>query len=115
MNPRRPWLPYLVSVLGTVGMLALMSVGGPKTLQITGYLPLMVSVVLAAWVGGLGPGLLATALGLGGAVLFLPNPLGHVPLPSAQVALMLGRAWVLGVLLSGILRTIYVNSRHPYQ
>jgi len=108
---RRPWLPYLVSVLGTVGILILMQVGGPKLLQLTGYLPLMVSVVLAAWVGGLGPGLLATALGLGGAVLFLPNPLGHVPLPSAQVALMLGRSVVLGVLISVIFETLHRTRR----
>ena len=100
MNPRRPWLPYLVAVFGTVGILTLMSVGGPRVLQLTGYLPLMVSVILAAWVGGLGPGLLATVLGLGGALLFLPNPLGHVPLPSAQVSLMVVRSVVLGVLVS---------------
>ena len=107
----RPRLPYLVAVLGTVAILTLMSVGGPKVLQITGYLPLMVSVILAAWVGGMGPGLLATALGLGGALLFLPNPLGHVPLPTAQVALMLGRSLVLGVLVSVILETLHVTRR----
>jgi signal transduction histidine kinase len=111
MNPRRPWVPYLVAVLGTVGILTLMSVGGPKLVQITGYLPLMVSVVLAAWVGGLGPGLLATGLGLGGALLFLPNPLGHVPLPSAQVALMLVRSVVLGLLVSVILETLHRTRR----
>jgi signal transduction histidine kinase len=111
MNLRRAWFPYLVSVLGTVGILILMSWGGPKLLQVTGYLPLMVSVILAAWVGGLGPGLLATALGLGGALLFLPNPLGHIPLPSAQVALMLARSVVLGVLISVILETLHRTRR----
>ncbi|HEX5031835.1 MAG TPA: ATP-binding protein [Candidatus Eisenbacteria bacterium] len=111
MNPRRPWLPYIVAVLGTVGMLALMYAGGPKVLQLTGYLPLMVSVVLAAWFGGLGPGLLATVLGLGGAILLLPNPLGHIPLPSAQVALMLVRSVVLGVLVSAIFETLHRTRR----
>jgi signal transduction histidine kinase len=113
MNHRSapPWLAYLVAVLGTIGVLALMRLGGARLLQISGYLPLMFPVILAAWLGGLWPGILATALSLTGATLLLREPLGGVYLPSAQVLLMLLRSLILGVLVSVILETLHRTRR----
>ena len=52
------------------------TLGGPQTLQQFGgvsYLQFfMPAVMLAAWYGGLWPGLLATALGIAGGALLIP-------------------------------------------
>jgi PAS domain S-box-containing protein len=57
------WLPrYGVAVLAVALAVALKALLAPFTVQDTPFLLVLVSVMVAAWYGGLGPGLVATAL-----------------------------------------------------
>jgi PAS domain S-box-containing protein len=57
------WLPrYGVAVLAVALAVALKVLLAPFTVQDTPFLLVLVSVMVAAWYGGLGPGLVATAL-----------------------------------------------------
>lgn len=69
----RPSAPYAVAVCATLLAMAVRSLLGPL---LSGQLALLLfasAVVVSAWYGGLGPGLVATVLGgVCGAMLFLP-------------------------------------------
>jgi PAS domain S-box-containing protein len=82
---RSPWIPYLFAVLATSGTLWLRLAFGFRS----GNPPLLVlfiaPIILSAYFGGLGPGLLATALAALGSRYFLLSPLRSSTVDSANL------------------------------
>ncbi len=103
--------PYLLAVVATaaVGLVryALSGVLDEKAASI----PFVVPVIVAAWYGGLRPGLLATALGtLVGNYLFVP-PNYSLVVESVAEAVALGLFVVCGVTISGLCEAMHVARR----
>lgn len=73
------------------------------------FLPLIAAIVLAAWLGGLGPGLLATALG-GAAGALIPPHLYGVP-SGAGSLLHLGIFFGIGALISWVSESLHAARR----
>ena len=72
---RRPlWVGLAVAVVGTAGVVGLRLVLAWWLGDRVSLLPLLAAVVVAAWAGGLWPGLLATALGAACGFFFLMLP-----------------------------------------
>ncbi|MEJ6001246.1 EAL domain-containing protein [Paucibacter soli] len=73
-SPMRPWLRYLFASVITLAMLWLQH-SLRSEVRHPGLILYMLPVILSALMGGLGPGLLATALAAVGADLLAPLPL----------------------------------------
>jgi PAS domain S-box-containing protein len=79
---------YIVAILAAVLLLALRSTLSEPLNEQALFLPFVLAVIAAAWWGGLGPGLVATALGLLLGVFFLVPPL--VSTSADRIAIALG-------------------------
>jgi PAS domain S-box-containing protein len=106
MSDQRPHagFGYFLAVVATsaVVLLRLALVGGPG--ENASLLPLVGAVLLAAWYGGLKPGLLASALGVvAGMYLFI------APLPNGWLQVLLFA--VIGALISGVCESFHAGRR----
>src|SRR4051812_1321935 len=112
MNPRQSFaIGYVVAVVVTLLTFAarytLLDFLGDKV----PFMPFVLTVVVAAWYGGLGPGLLATALGAVLAWYFFvtpPEPLQLVQ-PSGATGLVL--FLVFGAMTSWLLEGLHAARR----
>jgi PAS domain S-box-containing protein len=107
---RRSWLRYGVAVLA-VGVVVLVKLlVDPLITDQSPFLLLAGAVMVAAWFGGLGPGLLATALGAIGADYFFLTPVGSftgLDLQALPVVLFV----LQGLLISGLVEALH-SARH---
>jgi two-component system sensor histidine kinase KdpD len=102
-RPGRQAAGYAAATLGTVALtLGLLAVGNDTTLLSKG-LGFLVVVVVAAAVGGLGPGLLASLLGFLSFNFFFLPPYGSVVLTRAEHDVVLVVFLGLSILISALL------------
>src|SRR3712207_2225979 len=76
-----PLLRYAIATLAVVLVIALKVLLNPYITEQSPFLLLAAAVMVGAWFGGLGPGLLATALGVLAADYFFLEPVGSFSLP----------------------------------
>jgi PAS domain S-box-containing protein len=107
---------YLLAVLGTVFAFAVTTALEPL-LQAVTLPPFIAAIILAAWVGGFRPGLLATALSVAGAgyLFFRFNAAGAASADALRLSL-LGGVGLLSSWMSGSLgRARREAEEHSYQ
>lgn len=80
---RGPWVAYAAVTAAAVVAAGLSLILFPRLLA-SPLAPFVIAVVLAAWLGGLGPSLVATALSIG-AVLLLPYSEGAFTAPASRL------------------------------
>jgi signal transduction histidine kinase len=99
------WLRYGVAVLAVGATLGLKLLLGPWITAESPFLLLAGAVVVGAWFGGLGPGLLATVLGALGADYFFLTP--EAPLTGPGVAFLPLFLFTLqGLLISSLIEAL---------
>ena len=74
MSVARKSQAYAIAILASLLILVLRSALSPTLGEVALLLPFVLAVILAAWRGGLGPGLLATALSAISGVFFFATP-----------------------------------------
>src|SRR4051812_2219190 len=87
IHSHQPLLGYVVAILCTA-VAALLTVGFPGTFQAAPFFLFMIVVLISAWYGGLGPGLVATGLG-GMVVAYLLPPAWSLRLDEPRSGLRL--------------------------
>lgn len=99
-DPRRRWIAYLLALSIT----AVVLLGREAVAGVLGrsdpFLPFVGAVLIASWFGGLGPGLLATALGAMVTDFFLVPPFLSLPIAKLVHGADLLLFVILGVLIS---------------
>jgi len=83
---RAPAYRYPVAIAATAGAGILQLALAPVFREVSPFLPFVVAVVLAAWYGSLGAGVLATVLAVPVCVYELAGPSGILGMESAEVA-----------------------------
>jgi two-component system sensor histidine kinase/response regulator len=101
------WLAYGAAVAVTVATLALRLAIGMEAGQPPGLVLLLLPVIVSAYLGGLGPGLLSTVLGSGLAAYFLLTPAGSLLLASSQARLGWAALVFEGLLVSGLIEALH--------
>src|SRR5918997_821197 len=101
-----PHLRYAIATLAVLLVIVLKLVLDPFITEQSPFLLLAAAVMVGAWFGGLGPGLLATALGVLAADFFFLEPVGSFTLP--------GVGWLPVSLftLQGVLISVLVEALH---
>lgn len=94
-SPRRRHLGYIAAIVGTAMVVVVRYFWAGQTGQPAAFPPLLLAVVIAAWIGGLRAGLFATTLAVIVVVTGLPQPLP----PDTWLSSILGIA-VTGVVIS---------------
>ncbi len=113
MRLRRPAHRYGVAVVLSVAAL-LATVSFREMLSPSLFIPSFLALSISAWLGGLGPGLLATALAVLGVDYFVLAPVGTLRLSSAGDIIPLAAFAAVGTLissLSGAARRSEIGSR----
>src|SRR5918998_3855118 len=100
------FLRYAIATLAVLLVIVLKLVLDPFITEQSPFLLLAAAVMVGAWFGGLGPGLLATALGVLAADYFFLEPIGSFSMP--------GVAWLPVSLftLQGVLISALVEALH---
>ena len=105
---RSPWIPYLFAVLATLGTLWLRLAFGFRAGDPPLLVLFIVPIILSAYFGGLGPGLLATALAALGSRYFLLPPLDSFATDRVNLPNWLAMI-VVSVLIVALVRQLRLN------
>ena len=106
---------YSVAVLATA-FVTLVRLGlAERLIDTIPFLPFVGAVAVAAWLGGLGPGLLATSLGSVVGAWFLDRPGGQLLLHLARDAFHLGTFILLGVAVSLLCEALHRSYRRELE
>src|SRR6185369_385998 len=100
-DPVQSALSYLVALSSTAAAL-LLSLGLEARFGSSSFALLFAAVMLSAWYGGLGPGLLSTVIGGLAADYYLEFPLYSLRLASPQTALRLGLFVLVALFISSL-------------
>ncbi len=114
--PSRPWwsrwLAYLLSIASTAAALqARLALGDTASGKHPALTLLLVSVILCAWLGGLGPGLVATVLGTLAGDYFLLAPIYSLAIADYASAIALVSFSLAGVLVSVVSEILHRGRR----
>src|SRR3712207_629035 len=101
-----PFLRYAIATLAVVLIVALKLLLDPFITEQSPFLLLAAAVMVGAWFGGLGPGLLATALGVLAADFFFLAPVGAFSLPGTAL-LPVVLFSLQGVLISALVEALH--------
>ena len=104
------WSAYLVALLAVAVALGLRAVLTPWLAERVPYITLFGAVIVAAWFGGVGPALLAAALGWLGAELLFVSPPGGMALRGTAQAVELA-AYLFSTLLIAALADVMRRAR----
>ncbi len=117
MHPviRSSWIRYLAAVIAVGSALALKLLLVPLITQDAPYLLFFIAVMTAAWIGGLGPGLLATVLAALSNNYFFVQPYGQFSLATPDQRLRLALFAIEGVLVSVICASLQAAKQHVEQ
>src|SRR5215218_2071420 len=99
-------LRYGVAVLAVGVAVLIKQLLGLGVTQHSAFLPLTAAVAIAAWFGGLGPGLLATALATTAADYFFLPPVGSFTGPGPQAVPLVLYA-LQGLLITGLVQALH--------
>lgn len=98
--PKSRVIAYFIAIGGVAIALAFRMVVAPELFTNATFLPFFVAVLLAAWYGGLGPGLLATVAGGTAHAWFLLEPTSSFSVLEVDGRVRLALFLVLAVLIS---------------
>lgn len=99
----RPWVAYALGVAAVAVAAALSLVLYPRVLT-SPLAPFTFAVILAAWLGGLGPSLGATALSIG-TVVFLPSRAGDITASGSRLVVFAVICLAIGIVAESLVRS----------
>ena len=106
LSTREAWARYALALGLGLGAIALKSAVDAGLGSSTGYLAYVAAVIIAAWIGGLGGGLIATFVSVAGQILVFDIPAGtpFTPVDVVRLAWLAGDGALLSIVASGLRR-----------
>jgi signal transduction histidine kinase len=104
-------LAYFVATAATVAALLVRVVIAPGLFTNATFLPFFMAVLLAAWYGGLGPGLLATALGALAYDWLLLEPVDSLAIGTVDGQVRMGLSLLLSIMISAACESLHAARR----
>jgi len=111
IQPRAAWLRYIVAVGAVAAAFLLRSVLHSRLGPLAPFITFFPAVVFTAWFGGLGPGLLATALSATLTGYFFISPIHLFRIDNSSDAANLGRFIIGAVLVTLLMDALYKARR----
>jgi PAS domain S-box-containing protein len=107
VSQARRWLAYALGVASTAVMLLLVAAGGVEVADKTPLIVFVIPIMLAAYEGGLGPGLVSTVLAVLTSIYFIlpPTPTWHVSSSEDNIK------WIT-LVLAGMLISVLSEALH---